>query len=132
MRSLVALGFSVTAFSRLDSGYVPPPGVDLVRAEYSFDSLAKYLRGQDVVVSTVSRTKQAVLLQKQLIGASVAAGVKRFVPAECGMDTDNRIAVQKNPPHQGKTKILSSLGQLCDMIPGFLTLQSVMGPFLTG
>ena len=49
------------------------------------DSLKEVLQGQDAVVSTLGTF--AVGNQKPLVDAAVAAGIKRFIPSEFGINT---------------------------------------------
>jgi hypothetical protein len=51
----------------------------------SFDSLKSAFDGQDAVVSVVATL--AVPGQKTAVDAAVAAGVKRFIPSEFGINT---------------------------------------------
>jgi hypothetical protein len=51
----------------------------------SFDALKSAFDGQDAVVSVVAT--MAIASQRVAIDAAVAAGVKRFVPSEFGINT---------------------------------------------
>jgi hypothetical protein len=51
----------------------------------STDSLKEAFKGQDAVVSAIATP--AVQGQKTIIDAAVAAGVKRFIPSEFGINT---------------------------------------------
>lgn len=60
----------------------------VVHVDYdSLSDLTNALKGQDAVVSTFSAA--AASAQLPLIEASVAAGVKRFIPSEFSSDIDN-------------------------------------------
>lgn len=86
VNALLDAGFEVTIFTRA-GGRTPanlPHGVSkVVPVEYtSVSSLTSALRGHDVFVSNIPNHGA----QKPLIDAAIAAGVKRFVPSEFGMD----------------------------------------------
>jgi uncharacterized protein YbjT (DUF2867 family) len=86
LEKLLAAGtFNVTVLRRAGSKSTFPAGVTVVDADFdSVDSLAAALKGQEVLVSAVTMT--ALLAQKTLVDASVAAGVRRFIPSEYGCD----------------------------------------------
>ena len=56
-------------------------------SDYSHKSLVEVLTGQDAVVSAVGPLGTEI--QKTVIDAAIAAGVRRFVPSEYGYDTIN-------------------------------------------
>lgn len=86
MEELVRAGFTVTLLSR-DASKPLPAGVAAVKAvDYSsVASLTAALAGQDAVVSTIGSA--ALGGQSPLVDAAVAAGVKRFIPSEFGINT---------------------------------------------
>lgn len=86
VEELVKAGFVVTVLSR-SASTTPPAGVKEVKGvDYqSVDSLKAALVGQDAVVSTLGSL--AIGDQKPLVDAAVAAGIKRFVPSEFGVNT---------------------------------------------
>lgn len=62
----------------------------IVEVDYSNgESLREILRGQDAVVSCLGDVSAAVQAQESLLEASLAVGVKRFIPSEFGSDTTN-------------------------------------------
>ncbi|SPJ91015.1 related to 2`-hydroxyisoflavone reductase [Fusarium torulosum] len=86
VKALQTAGFQVTALVRESSSSTFPAGVSVKRVNYeSVGSLKTALQGQDAVVSTAS----AALLSRQplIIDAAIAAGVKRFIPSEYGINT---------------------------------------------
>ncbi|AEO59818.1 hypothetical protein MYCTH_2308372 [Thermothelomyces thermophilus ATCC 42464] len=90
IRELVASGFAVTAVTRAEGGAGArevPAGVAAVKSvDYgSLDDLTAAFQGQDAVVSTVATA--AVGGQRLAVDAAVAAGVKRFIPSEFGINT---------------------------------------------
>ncbi|KAF9873929.1 major facilitator superfamily transporter [Colletotrichum karsti] len=91
VRALQEHGFNVTAISRESSTAKFPGGVAVRKADLSsVESLTKALAGQDAVVSAISTVAAVVHgSQDPLIDASVAAGVKRFIPSEYGLNTRN-------------------------------------------
>ncbi|KAH7139468.1 oxidoreductase CipA-like protein [Dendryphion nanum] len=94
--SLLNAGFQVTVLSRkggnsssLDSH------LNLTIKEVDFSSVASLtpaLIGVEVVISCLATL--AICTQNPLIDASVATGVKRFIPAEFGMDSRNPLCME--------------------------------------
>lgn len=83
---LLATGFHVTAITRESSSSTFPSEVVVQKVDYdSPDSLKAAFAGQDAVVSTITTT--AVNGQKAIVDAALAAGVKRFIPSEFGINT---------------------------------------------
>ncbi|KAF9881732.1 NmrA-like family protein [Colletotrichum karsti] len=87
LKELVDAGFNVTVFGRSESNREGlPSGVNFALVDYaSTDSLVSALKGQDAVISTLS--KGGIFHQKTIIDASIKAGVKRFVPSDWGTFT---------------------------------------------
>lgn len=89
MRELLSAGFTVTGVTRestTNSTPKFPDGIDVKPVDYaSFDALKAAFDGQDAVVSVVGTL--AIGTQKTAIDAAVAAGVKRFIPSEFGINT---------------------------------------------
>ena len=74
-------------FQRQEVSTVAVPGVKVVQVDYSNKArLAEHLQGVDTVLSfIVSHADPVGTAQKNLIDASIAAGVRRFAPSEWGM-----------------------------------------------
>ncbi|KAI5461856.1 hypothetical protein BGZ63DRAFT_454530 [Mariannaea sp. PMI_226] len=92
VQQLVAFGFEVTVLSRNASSIEGlPKSVIVKEVDYtSEESLINALQGQDVVVATLGT--QAISIQKDIIDASIAAGVKRYIPSDWGsLTTDPRL-----------------------------------------
>ncbi|KAI8287506.1 Aspyridones efflux protein apdF [Colletotrichum sp. SAR 10_99] len=91
VKSLQDHGFTVTAISRTSSTATFPAGVAVRKADLaSVESLTAALAGQDAVVSAISTVAAVVKgAQDPLVDAAVAAGVKRFIPSEYGLNTRN-------------------------------------------
>ncbi|KZL68275.1 Rossmann-fold NAD(P)(+)-binding protein (isoflavone reductase) [Colletotrichum tofieldiae] len=88
VKALLEKGFEVTAISReiLNSRIPIRSRPNLT----SVESLTAAFAGQDAVISAISTV--AVIVpgaQDPLIDAAVAAGVKRFIPSEYGLNTRN-------------------------------------------
>ncbi|OGM41823.1 hypothetical protein ABOM_009662 [Aspergillus bombycis] len=77
---LASDAFNVTVLSRESSASVFPDGLPVIRSDYSPESLVSAFQGQDAVISVVGRGGYAH--QQKLVDAALAAGVKRFIPAE--------------------------------------------------
>ncbi|KAK2770931.1 oxidoreductase [Colletotrichum kahawae] len=80
--------FDVTVLTRTGSSHQFPADVTVKYVDYENPALlAEAVHGQDAIVSTLSVFGSDV--QKALVNASVAAGVKRFLPSEFGSSTEN-------------------------------------------
>lgn len=94
LQALLDAGFEVTILSRQGSNSTDSlPKHDnqkIVKVDYSdAQNLTSALQGIDVVVSNLA--SNAIESQKPLIDASVAAGVKRYLPSEFGSDLDHPV-----------------------------------------
>ncbi|KAF2185187.1 NAD(P)-binding protein, partial [Zopfia rhizophila CBS 207.26] len=96
VEQLAKSGFSVTVLTRSRASVKDiPSGVSIAEVNYdSPESVTSALKGQDVLVNTVGT--EAIAGQKPIIDAAVAAGVKRYVPADYGSCTTDPEA-QKLP-----------------------------------
>ncbi|PKK53044.1 hypothetical protein CI102_1687 [Trichoderma harzianum] len=112
--SLIEHGFSVSALVRTSSTAKPPPEVNLFRTDYSRASLVSAFKGQDAVVNTI--TMPDFEEQKNIIDAAVEAGVKRFIPAEFGIDTSKEKAVEIMTFLRMKPQIIQYLRSIQDKI----------------
>ncbi|KAL1792843.1 hypothetical protein ACET3X_009350 [Alternaria dauci] len=100
--------FNTSVLSRQGSKSTFPTGVKVFRADYdSHDSLKEALQGQDAVVSLVGGT--AVGDQNKLIDASIAAGVKRFIPSEYGSNTPDKRTCDIVPVFEAKLNTVNYL-----------------------
>lgn len=117
VKALSEAGFQVTGLSRQPLVDSVPTGVKLLNTDYSASSLLEAFKGQDAVVSTVSSTAPGSLdLQKSLIDAAIAAGVRVFVPSEYGVDTSDRAAPNFIPFLAEKIAVLDYLRERQDKI----------------
>ncbi|KAK0630443.1 hypothetical protein B0T17DRAFT_220991 [Bombardia bombarda] len=89
VQELVSAGFAVTGITRESStNSTPkyPDGLPIKSIDFtSFDALKEVFDGQDAVVSIVG--SPGIAAQKTAVDAAVAAGVKRFIPSEFGINT---------------------------------------------
>lgn len=86
LEELVAAGFNVTALTRESSSASFPAGVTVKKVDYSSsESLKGAFAGQDAVVSAIATP--AVGGQQIIVDAALAAGVKRYIPSEFGINT---------------------------------------------
>ncbi|KAL4898867.1 hypothetical protein BDW74DRAFT_189869 [Aspergillus multicolor] len=95
LTELLNANYPVTVLSRHTSptSSTPlPPGATLAKVDYtSLESLKSALSGHDIIISTVAYS--AMNIQKPIIDAAIAVGVKRFIPAEYGpMPIDRRMS----------------------------------------
>lgn len=117
LKALSEDGFQVTGMSRHSPVGSVPAGVKVINTDYSAASLLDAFKGQDAVISTVSSTNPGALdLQKSLIDAAIAAGVKIFVPSEYGVDTSDRSSPNFIPFLAEKIAILDYLRERQDEI----------------
>ncbi|TQN64315.1 Isoflavone reductase-like protein IRL, partial [Colletotrichum shisoi] len=121
VEALQEKGFDVTAVSRQSSTATFPPGVAVRRADLSsVESLTAAFAGQDAVVSAISTV--AVIVpgaQDPLIDAAVAAGVKRFVPSEYGLNTRNLEGEILGDWLKAKTAAVDYVIKKAEANPGF-------------
>ncbi|KAI8151442.1 hypothetical protein K4K54_000213 [Colletotrichum sp. SAR 10_86] len=101
LKELANAGLTVTVLGRSESAKEGlPSGVKFATVDYSsVDDLAAALRGQDAVVSTVS--KGGLLTQNTVIDASIKAGVKRYIPSDWGTFTTDPKAQRELVPVLG-------------------------------
>lgn len=96
LEALLDADLSVTVLSRVggnSSKLKQHPNLTIKHVDFnSTQSLTSALQGVEVVVSCLATL--AIGSQNPLIDASVAASVKRFIPAEFGMDSLNPLCVQ--------------------------------------
>ncbi|KAH8767445.1 hypothetical protein F5883DRAFT_671003 [Diaporthe sp. PMI_573] len=117
LKALSEDGFQVTGLSRHSPLDTIPAGVKFITSDYSVSSFLDAFKGQDAVVSALSSTDPAALeLQKSLIDAAIAAGVKIFIPSEYGVDTTDRSSPNFIPFLAGKIDILDYLRERQDKI----------------
>ncbi|KAI9931457.1 hypothetical protein ASPWEDRAFT_37741 [Aspergillus wentii DTO 134E9] len=87
--------YTVTVLTREQSS-TAPSGATTTKVDYNnHATLVDALKGQDVVVSAIATP--ATPEQIKIIDAAVEAGVKRFVPAEFGVDTTYPGTVDRFP-----------------------------------
>lgn len=80
--------FNIKILRRQGSTSIFAPGTDVVDVDFdSVDSLTAALVGQDAVVATLGSL--TIDVQRTLIDASIAAGVRRFLPSEFGANIDD-------------------------------------------
>jgi nucleoside-diphosphate-sugar epimerase len=96
LSALLSAGYRVTALSRVGGNHsklAPHPHLTIKEVDFaSVPGLSAAFENVEVVVSCLATLGMGG--QNPLIDAAVAAGVKRFVPAEFGMDSQNPLAMQ--------------------------------------
>ncbi|KAL7942781.1 hypothetical protein V8C42DRAFT_330358 [Trichoderma barbatum] len=112
--SLQSHGFFVSVLVRAASTAEPPPGTGIYRTDYSRASLVSAFKGQDAVINTI--TMPSFEEQKAIIDAAVEAGVKRFIPAEFGIDTSKEKVIEIVPFLGVKPQIIEYLRSIEDKI----------------
>ncbi|MCJ1466174.1 hypothetical protein MMC07_004793 [Pseudocyphellaria aurata] len=101
--------FTVSVLSREGSSSTFPSHIKVHRIDGSYpeDQLLAALKGQDAVVLTLPPTD--VQLHKNVIDASIKAGVKRFIPSEFGSDTSEQVIVDAVPINKAKQDVTQYL-----------------------
>lgn len=96
LKALLEASYSVTVLSRKggnSSALNPHPNLTIKEVNFDcVESLTSALSGAEVVISCLATL--AIGSQNPLIDASVAVGVRRFIPAEFGMDSANPLCAQ--------------------------------------
>ncbi|KAJ5805696.1 uncharacterized protein N7503_003298 [Penicillium pulvis] len=106
--SLVASNkFTITVISRKTSEAIFPPGVTVLKTDFSDSALRDVLQGQDAVISAVGAT--GFNEQKALVDAAIHAGVKRFIPSEFSADSQSEAVLQLLPLFGQKNDLIKYL-----------------------
>jgi uncharacterized protein YbjT (DUF2867 family) len=129
LNALVKSGqFNVTVVKRASSTSTFLDSVQVKTADFSsVESLTTALKGQDAVVSTVGTP--GVAGQSIIIEATVAAGVKRFLPSDYGLDLANS-KTGALPVYRAKTAIHQKLREATAANPSFTYTMVCNGVFL--
>ncbi|RYP75072.1 hypothetical protein DL770_007483 [Monosporascus sp. CRB-9-2] len=131
LEALLGAEFSVTVLSRIggnSSRLRPHPNLSIKEVDFnSVQSLTPALLGTQVVISCLATL--AIGSQNPLIDATVAAGVKRFIPAEFGMDSQNPLSAQL-PVCAPKAATRRYLLEKSNSNPGFTYTSIANGLFL--
>lgn len=102
--------FTISILSRHSSTSTFPPSIQVHRIadDYPEAELLEAFKGQDAVVSTISRFNAEQ--QNAIVDAAIKAGVKRFMPSNFGIDSDVQKAVDVFPMlSEGKRDIVEYL-----------------------
>lgn len=121
--------YKVTVLSRQESNYQLPKHINatLKKVNYSdHAALVETLKGQDAVVSTIASFSTGD--QVGIIDAAIKAGVKRFIPAEFGVDTTRTDVLERVPFLKGKAQVRNYLEQK-NKETGFEWTEIITGPF---
>ncbi|PHH73609.1 hypothetical protein CDD83_4696 [Cordyceps sp. RAO-2017] len=126
---LVSSGrFKVRVLRRNGSTSTLPPGVDVVDVDFdSPRSLEAALAGQHAVVSALGFP--GLGLQRGLVDAAAAAGVRRFLPSEFGSDLSTPRARQL-PVFAQKVEVADHLAAVAARSPSLTYTLVSNGPFL--
>ncbi|EFQ27058.1 NmrA-like family protein [Colletotrichum graminicola] len=117
VKALLEEDFQVTGLTRQSSSATLPEGVRHLTTDFSKESLLEAFRNQDAVVSAVTSSQSdALMLQKNLVDAAIAAGVKVFVPSEYGIDTADGTAPKYVPALAEKIQVVEYLKERQDKI----------------
>ncbi|KAK4244972.1 isoflavone reductase [Corynascus novoguineensis] len=130
VQALLEAGFQVTAIARETSTSTFPKGVEVRKTDLtSVKSLAKSFSGQDVVILTLPHSESDK--QTLYIDAAVAAGVKRFIPAEWGFNTrPGRLPEPIATIMSSKTRAVDYLIEKTKQHPELTWTGIATGPFL--
>ncbi|KAL2167125.1 hypothetical protein VTG60DRAFT_1679 [Thermothelomyces hinnuleus] len=130
VRALLEAGFQVTAIAREASTSTYPEGVEVRKTDLaSVESLTRAFAGQDVVVLTIPHSQSDN--QIPYIDAAVAAGVKRFIPAEWGFNTrPGKLSEPVATILESKTRAVDYLIEKAKEHPELTWTGIATGPFL--
>lgn len=81
------LSFRVSVVTRKDSSTEFPASFNVIRTDYSLESLEQSFKGQDAVVMLLP--PESSVRHQTVIDAARRAGVKRFFPSEFGVRTNH-------------------------------------------
>jgi uncharacterized protein YbjT (DUF2867 family) len=104
---VVSNKFTITVISRKESEAVFPPGVTVLKTDFSGSSLEAAFQGQDAVISAVGAT--AFNEQKALVDAAIAARVQRFIPSEFSANSQSEAVLQLLPLFGQKNDVIKYL-----------------------
>ena len=106
---LSAPDLSITAIKRPESKSTFPTAANLkvVESNLSFDSLVSIFKGNDAVISVVGAT--GISEQKPYVDAAVAAGIRRFLPSEFGVNGQSKTVQDMTPFFAVKQELLNYL-----------------------
>ncbi|KAL2859204.1 hypothetical protein BJX68DRAFT_261649 [Aspergillus pseudodeflectus] len=104
---LEASEFNVTVLTRASSTATFPSGATVRKSDFSSADLQAALKGQHAVISAVGATGFGE--QKNLIDASIAAGVSRFIPSEFSSDALNDVVLGLLPLFAQKKEVIEYL-----------------------
>ncbi|KAK6210018.1 NmrA-like family protein [Colletotrichum tabaci] len=128
IRGLLAGLFEVTALSRKESSATFPSEVTVKKVDInSLEEVTAVLRGQDAVVSIVGTAGFAS--QKTLADAALAAGVKRFIPSEFGINTREARGTKIGGILTPKIQTVDYLTELSEKNSSFTWTGIAVGPF---
>ncbi|CAI7603967.1 unnamed protein product [Penicillium palitans] len=99
--------FEITVISRKESEATFLPGVTVLKTDYSDESLEAAFKGKDVVISAVGATGFGE--QKKFVNAAIRAGVKRFIPSEFSVNSQNDAVLQLLPLFGQKKELIEYL-----------------------
>ncbi|RYC64773.1 hypothetical protein CHU98_g1463 [Xylaria longipes] len=115
---LVDAGFAVKVLTREGSTSTFPARVASKAVDYaSVESLTSALQGQDALVSTIATV--AVAGQWPLVDAAVAAGLRRIIPSEFGINTRFLGKEPIGTILQGKIQTLNYIHEKSKQDPSF-------------
>lgn len=97
----------MSVLARESSKATFPSSVNVIRTDFSPESIVKAFEGQDAVVSLVGSS--ALADQKKYADAAVKAGVKRFLPSEYGSDVTSKAVQAKVPIFGTKVEVVKYL-----------------------
>ncbi|KAI6093008.1 NmrA-like family protein [Hypoxylon rubiginosum] len=97
--------FTLTVLQRASSKFQPPKNIRAITIpdSYPTDELVAAFKGQDVVVNCM--TTLSVADQFRMVDAAIAAGVRRYIPSEYGLDNMKPEAQALNAVFHDKGKV---------------------------
>ncbi|KAK9368225.1 hypothetical protein V1509DRAFT_102670 [Lipomyces kononenkoae] len=99
--------FNIKVIARKESKATFPSGLTVIRIDFTAEGLEAAFKGQDAVVSVVGATGFGE--QKKFVDAAIRAGVRRFIPSEFSVSSENEAVLQLLPLFGQKKELVEYL-----------------------
>ncbi|KAL5627793.1 hypothetical protein BROUX41_002541 [Berkeleyomyces rouxiae] len=127
-KALLKHGFNVTAISRPESTSTFPEGVSVKKVDLSSEAaLTDAFKGQDAVISLIATRE--ISKQNVIADAAAAAGVKRYIPSEFGVNSGQVAGTHLQAAVGSKAEHITYITALAQKTPGFTWTGVTCGSF---
>ena len=96
----------------LQSSLTTTSGLTIHKTDFSSESLRTLFCEVKPYALFSTFSAGSLEAQKSIIDAAISAGIRRFIPAEFGQDSQNTSLQQRLPPLQGRAKVIQYLKEL--------------------